>query len=216
MKPTADERKAAEQRFLEMAEAYAVLRVVEKREAYDKFFSSIPSSFRPKYDEKPIMELRNLMMLFVTVISVLQYAYWVHRRQQIIDHMMSNPQMRNKLAKATREGQTVKISGAEPADFTATFFFTIPMWPLYFFPWLYHICKWLLYQVALGHEQEPEEEKYWLMRQYGWSEQEYVEWYDKREAYYEAQGGKDQAMAQQEQRAQKMQRRMAKYEKYGR
>ena len=129
---------------------------------------------------------------------------------------MSNPQTRNKLAKAMREGQAVKISGAEPADFTDTIFFTIPMWPLFFFPWLYHLLKWTLLQAVLGREMDPDEEKYWLMRQYGWSEEEYVEWAAKREAYYEEQGGKEAVLAQQEARVQKFQRRMAKYEKYGR
>ena len=68
---------------------------------------------RPKFNDKPIMEFRNLvhvpylvvacltlaclqLLLIVVVVSIGQYMYWRHRREQIIQLMMSNVQWRNR------------------------------------------------------------------------------------------------------------------------
>ena len=121
------------------------------------------------------------VLVCVVVISVCQHFYWAHRRQGIIDLMMANPQWRNKLAKATSEGKTVKITGAEPSSVTDTIFFVLPLLPVYAAPWLYHLGKWFIFQAIMGKEQDSEEERYWMKRQYGWDDQEFDEWAAKRE-----------------------------------
>jgi len=203
------------ERFAEVAAAYAVLKQPERRAAYDKFFMSIPASFRPKFDDKPIMEVRTLVIVCVTVISVLQYLYWSHRRQQIIDLMMSDVKWKARLAKARKEGKTVKITGADPAKATETVFFTIPMIPLFFFPWFYHLCRWLVEQSLLGREMSMGETKYWLMRQHGWEEQEYDDWLAEREAYIAKQGGEEIVKAQEKFKQRKYAKMMAKYQSQG-
>jgi len=74
-------------------------------------------------------------------------------------------------------------------------------------------ARWLLEQGLLGRDFVPDEERYWQCRQYGWSDQEFDEWAAKREAWYEANGGKEQALADQ---ARKSERMRAKWERrYG-
>jgi len=116
------------------------------------------------------------------------------------------------LAKATREGKTVKLTGAEPPSVTATLFFSIPIIPLYFCPWFYHLCIWLVFQAILGRPQYIGEEKYWMMRQQQWSEEEYQEWLAKRNAYIEAQGGQEAFERQQAMQKAKYERMRKKYE----
>jgi len=203
-----------QEQFREAADAYGVLKNKEVRAAYNDFMAKIPAAFRPKFDEKPVMETRNLLVLMVVVISLCQYAYWHHRRNSIIEVMMRDPQWRNKLAKATREGKEVKITGAEPPEILDVLFFVLPFVPFWTPMWCYHRLRWFIEQGILGREMCKEEEKYWLKRELGWTDFEYEEHDKKREAAYRAAGGKEAYLAAQ-QAAQE--HRMRKYmRKYGR
>lgn len=199
-----------EARFTEVAAAYGVLKKPEHRAAYDKFFMSIPSAFRPKFDDKPIMEFRNLMLFLVLLISVLQWFYWNHHRQLIVERMLKDATYKRKLAKAHREGKTLAISGAEPAVVTDTIFFTIPLIPFYFPAWAWHRMRWLVENVLMRREITVGEEKYWMQHSYGWDDREFQEWFDKREATYAEAGGKEAFLEQQQL---KYQQYMRKYER---
>jgi len=211
-----DNKEEAHQKFVEVSQAFKVLGNAPRRKAYDKLMAQIPAAFRPKHNEKPVMELRSLILLFIFGISGLQYLYWSHRQSQILERMNTDRRWRNKLERAKREGKSVVITGAEPPDIEACLFFTLPFMPFYIPPYLFHLTRWVIENALLGREMSDGERCFWMRRQYGWTQEEYDEFKAEEERKIEEAGGIEVVMAQQKFREQKWLNRMKRWEKYGR
>merc|ERR1712166_1013598 len=106
-------RTEAHDKFVEVTQGFKVLGNKPRREAYDKFIQQMPSAFRPKYDDKPVMELRTLVLVFIFGISALQYLYWWHRQKQTLERVEGNLRLKQKMDRALRQGKKIVITGAE-------------------------------------------------------------------------------------------------------
>jgi len=209
-------RTEAHDKFVEVTQGFKVLGNKPRREAYDKFIQQMPSAFRPKYDDKPVMELRTLVLVFIFGISALQFLYWWHRQKQTLERVEGNLRLKQKMDRALRQGKKIVISGAEAPEVENCLFFTLPFLPLYVPHYLWHLGRWFVENHMLGKEMGDGELEYWKCRELGWTKEEYDKWVKERDDYIEKAGGKEVIEAQQKFREQKYNNLRKRWEKYGR
>merc|ERR1711865_41530 len=209
-------RSEAHDRFVEVSQGFKVLGNKARRAAYDKFLAQIPAAFRPKFDDKPVMELRTLIFVAIFTISCLQYLYWWNRQKQIIGMMEARPNFKAKLERARRQGKKIVITGAEPPDIENCLFFVIPFLIIYVPHHLWHLGRWFCMNHMMGREMRDDELEYWKCRELGWSKEEFDKWVKDRNDYIEKQGGIEVVEEQQKFKEQQYKNLRKRWEKYGR
>lgn len=99
--PDHSKEEDAEKKFRAIATAYEILRDDESRKDYDYMLDNPEEAYYHYYRFykrrlTPKVDVRYVLAITITVISILQYLHKAHRYEEAIKYAMQNPKFRNQ------------------------------------------------------------------------------------------------------------------------
>lgn len=166
-----------EERFMQIAEAYDVLRRDDTRKEYDDFLRSVPARYRPKFGKQNVHTVFEGMAIFLTIITFVKHMAQVVMYHETIRRVQNTKSWHMAVKKAAKEGKpppTLDIRGADYPKWTSLFVVQFLRLP-YQIPHFIYTMSGIWRRQIFGGKMTPEEEKRWAMATYHLTEQEYEE-----------------------------------------